>query len=272
MTMSWNGILSREIFAEFKGRCMIVAGGAGGIGAALCDGLHWLGADVAILDSNSEATGTLADELASRGQGQEARPLPVTADLTQGAERVRAIKEIVARLGQPYGFISTIGLDVRIELDALTQDELRRQYEVNFVAPVFTAREIVTPMRAGGGGAICVFTSRHGGDLTKPEALAYGTSKAALNGAVKRLSIHAAEGNTPENTIRVFGFCPGWVLTTAQRGRFDSEFAAAAARQAVPTGMMPEDVVFPVVAAMSRHFRYLAGSTLRYDAGPACGD
>lgn len=266
MKPDWQDSLSREYFSEFKGKGAIIAGGAAGIGAALADGLHWLGAKVAIVDKSAEAGKELAARLAARDRNNAA--VAIAADLSAEADRKRAIDEACHGVGAPVAFVSTLGYDSRIAFDKLTQEQVELMLRINFIAPIFAARDVMPAMRKAGGGAICLFTSRHGSEIFEPDMTGYGAAKAALDSGVKRLAVKAGEENTADNIIRVFGFCPGWVQTEAQKARFSpQQFEQAAREQLVPTGMQPEDIVPAIIFGLSKHARLLSGTTLRYDGG-----
>lgn len=246
----WNNSLSRDYFGEFKGRGVIIAGGAAGIGAALADAFQWLGATVAVVDKNPSTTG-----------------VSITADLTNEKARSAAISDACAKVGAPLVFVSTLGFDSRLGFD-LTQEQAEHLMRVNFFAPVFAARDIMPVMRKGGGGAICLFTSRHGSEIFEPDMTGYGCAKAALDSGIKRLAVKAGENNTPANIIRVFGFCPGWVQSDSQKARFGAaQFENAAQEQLVPLGMQPADIVPAIIFGLSKHSKLLSGTTLRFDAG-----
>jgi 3-oxoacyl-[acyl-carrier protein] reductase len=252
----WQDRLSRDYFSEFSGKGIIIAGGGQGIGAALAQAFDWLGAQVVILD-RAPQDGTCGG---SRS---------ITADLAREETRRSALAEACGMLGgKVSGFVSTIGMDRRIALSALTQDEAEQLMRVNFYAPFFTARDLMPALRAAGGGAMCLFTSRHGSEIHAPDMTGYGCAKAALDSGIKRLAAAAGEENAAENIIRVFGFCPGWVQTPNQTARFTpGHFQQAAAEQLVPRDMRAEDIVPAVIFAMSRHAGLLSGTTLRFDGG-----
>lgn len=261
MSHSWDESLSRDYFREFKGRSAIIAGGAAGIGAALASALHYLGATTIVLDRDAAAGEAFAKKL---GTGAH----PVAGDLSTEAGRDAALAKVFAIAPKPSYFISTIGLDSRVSFDALTQEQLEHLLRVNFIAPVLTARAVMPALRAAGGGAICLFTSRHGSEIFEPDMLGYGTAKAALDGGILRLAVKAGEGNTADNIIRVFGFCPGWVQSDNQKARFSgAQFAAAAEEQLVPRDMLPADIVPAIIFGLSRHAGLLSGTTLRFDGG-----
>jgi NAD(P)-dependent dehydrogenase (short-subunit alcohol dehydrogenase family) len=265
VNLNWEQSLSREYFREFQGKGVIVAGGASGIGAALVDGLHWLGAKVAILDKGAEAAKDLAGRLAARGAPA---PMAIAADLAIEKDRKHAIDEAVRAVGAPVAFISTLGYDARIDFDSLTQEQAEQLMRVNFFAPVFAARDLMPAMRKAGGGAMCLFTSRHGSEIFDPDMTGYGAAKAALDSGIRRLAIKAGEGNSADNIIRMFGFCPGWVQSDNQKARFSpQQFEQAAQEQLVPRGMQPEDIVPAIIFGLSKHSGLLSGTTLRYDGG-----
>lgn len=246
----WNYNLSRDYFGEFKGRGVIIAGGAAGIGAALADAFHWLDAKVAVVDKNPSSAA-----------------ISITADLTDEKSRSAAIAEACEKAGAPAAFVSTLGFDSRLGFD-LTQEQAEHLMRVNFFAPVFSARDVMPVMRKGGGGAICLFTSRHGSEIFEPDMTGYGCAKAALDSGIKRLAVKAGEDNTADNIIRVFGFCPGWVQSDNQKARFAAEqFESAAREQLVPVGMQPADIVPAIIFGLSKHSKLLSGTTLRFDAG-----
>jgi NAD(P)-dependent dehydrogenase (short-subunit alcohol dehydrogenase family) len=253
MKQDWTEHLSREYFGEFKGRGALIAGGAAGIGAALADALSWLGAKVAVLDKSKASAKDI---------------ISVTADLASEAERKHAIDDAVRAVGAPSVFVSTLGYDARVAFDSPTQEQAEQMMRVNYFAPLFGARDVMPAMRKAGGGAICLFTSRHGSEIFEPDMTGYGAAKAALDSGIKRLAVKAGEGNTSGNVIRVFGFCPGWVQTEAQKVRFSAaQFEQASCEQLVPVGMRPEDIVPSIVFGLSKHACLLSGTTLRYDGG-----
>ncbi|MDE1151624.1 MAG: SDR family NAD(P)-dependent oxidoreductase [Micavibrio sp.] len=271
MTYDWHSSLSREYFREFQGRGVIVAGGAGGMGAALADAFHWLGAKVAIVDKSIDLALSLAADLKDRGAKDSFNtfdPAAITADMGDEVERTRAMAAAVDAVGAPAAFISTLGYDSRVGFEALGQAQAEMLMRINFFAPFFAARDVLEPMRRGGGGAICLFTSRHGAEIFEPDMTGYGCAKAALDSGIRRLAVRAGEGNSADNIIRVFGFCPGWVQTDAQKARFTKQnFIDAAREQLVPRGMGPEDIVPSLVFSLSHYAGLLSGATLRLDGG-----
>ncbi len=265
--MDWTGVLSREFYQEFEGKAVVIAGGASGMGAALSSGFHWLGAKVIILDKNEAQAKTLADQLAQKENGH--RPVTLCGDLSVEQDRQKIISQFVEGGYAPSCFISTIGYDKRIDLQSHLQDDLEMLMRINFIAPIMLATDLIEPIRKAGGGSICLFTSHHGNDLFDTHLMGYGAAKAALNNGIMRLAKFAAVNNTKENSVRVFGLCPGWVQTENQTSRFRTdEFDQEVRNQLIPIGMKAEDIVPFVISCVSqRNAALLSGTILNYDAG-----
>lgn len=269
MTSSWEKALSRDVFSEFVGKHVMIAGvGRDNIGAALAEGFHYLGSHVTAIGHERQALEILAAQLADKKLAG-AHPLKIiAADLTDDAQRTAALDDALSD-SPPVAFISTLGNDTRVKLPEMSASQLRRLSLINWEVPVLMAASVIAPMRQAGGGCICLFSSHHGsGHLVDRDLMAYGASKAALENAVVRLAHEAAELNTPENIVRVIGLRPGWVQSALQRARFPGAFEEATRTQLIPTEMHPHDLIAQVVAHTSHIFGGLtSGVTLPIDNG-----
>ena len=108
-------------------------------------------------------------------------------DLTDGA----AIVDLVDRLGPLSidGLILNAGLLERTSLDNLDVDSLRRQFEVNALAPLRLSQALLGHLPSG--AKVILMTSRMGSidDNSSGGAYGYRMSKVALNMAGKSLAI-----------------------------------------------------------------------------------
>ena len=80
------------------GRCAIVTGGAGGIGAATCEVFCEEGASVAIVDLDQGAVDAAAEAVRANVPG--AKVLAIAADVSREDEAVRAVAEALAEFGK----------------------------------------------------------------------------------------------------------------------------------------------------------------------------
>jgi len=102
-----------------------------------------------------------------------------------------AIRDLAGRLeGQPLaGAILNAGILERSSLEDLNPDSLRRQFDVNALAPLCLARALLPNLPSG--SKVALMTSRMGsiGDNSSGGSYGYRMSKVALNMAGKSLAI-----------------------------------------------------------------------------------
>ncbi|HTW84332.1 MAG TPA: SDR family oxidoreductase [Candidatus Sulfotelmatobacter sp.] len=148
---------------------VLVTGASTGIGAAtvrtlLAQGFRvWAGV-------RDEAS---ADALAALGE----RCTPLTLEVTN-AEHIAAAAERIAADGGLYGLVNNAGIAVGGPLEALPVDDLRRQLEVNAVAPIALAQAMLPMLRRTLGRIVMI--SSVGGRIALPFVGPYAASKHAL--------------------------------------------------------------------------------------------
>ncbi|MCC0176824.1 SDR family oxidoreductase [Waterburya agarophytonicola K14] len=154
----------------------LVTGTNRGIGLEYCRQLKDRGDEViAVCRSPSEALKSLG--------------IRVEADLDLTSES--AIKDMVGRLdGKKIDvLINNAGIVERISLDSLDLDSIRRQFEVNAIAPLNFTTALLPNLT--NGSKVIFMTSRMGSidDNTSGGSYGYRMSKVALSMAGKSLSI-----------------------------------------------------------------------------------
>ena len=144
-----------------------------------------------IVDRDGTRAEALAQSLA-RHESSSASPtfLPrvFAADLAIESERERALDTAVRELGSPKPVVCTVGFDRRVDFETVKQAELEDLIRINGLAPTLAERQLIVPMREGGGGSVCIFTSRHGSKIFQPDMLGYGGGKAFLESGIQRLA------------------------------------------------------------------------------------
>src|SRR6185295_5548080 len=100
-------------YTDLRDQCVIVTGGANGIGAAIVRAFHAQNARVFFCDTDAKAGRSLANEL-----GEHA--IYTHVDLTREAQIVRWIKQI-ARGAQPiHALINNAARDPRMALERMS--------------------------------------------------------------------------------------------------------------------------------------------------------
>lgn len=241
----------------------IVTGGAGGIGRATCLALAAEGADVAVVDLNSEAAEAVAAEIRATG----ATAIAIGADVSQEADIRRVVETAVAEFGTVNVAFNNAGIIRRSTAEEIDVDEWDLVFGVNVRAIYLMCKYVVPIMRAAGGGSI-VNTGSGWGLKGGGRALSYCASKGAVVNMTRALAIdHGPDG------IRVNSVNPGDVNTgmlrdeARQLGEDTDAFLAEAADRPLRRMGEPREIAQAVVWLASDDSSYVTGSALVVDGG-----
>lgn len=229
---------------DLKGKCVLVTGGAGGIGMAICRTFAAEGARVAVHFRDSRKP---AEALASEIGG-----VALPADLTVEEEAAELIPAVVAHLG---------GLDVCVanagrypgdptSLWELTLERWRQTVESNLTATFLTSRGFLKHVRETGRGNLVLVGSTAGifGEAGHAD---YAAAKAAIGAgllaSLKNEVIALGDG------VRVNAVVPGWTATPkrVEAGIDPRHVERATATMALKKLASPEDVAHQVVVLAS---------------------
>ncbi len=245
---------------NFVDKCVIVTGGASGMGAAAARLFAEAGANVIIVDRNRTLAMQVADQI---GAGS-----PLSGDVSDSSFCEGAVQSAVERHGRLDVLVNAAGTIVRADALNTSDDEWLRVMNVNTNGLFFMSRAAVRVMKSQGSGAIVNFGSIWGGVGGKGH-VAYCASKGAVHQITRAMALdHARDG------IRVNGVCPGEIDTPMLRlaGRTDRLSDEAAAKMAdaiIPMGRLgqPEEVARVVVFLASDEASYITGALVPVDAG-----
>jgi NAD(P)-dependent dehydrogenase (short-subunit alcohol dehydrogenase family) len=239
---------------------LIVTGGSRGIGAAVSRLAARDGWDVCVnyVAHEAQALGVVrAVEEAGR------KAAAVQGDVSIEADVLRLFETCEDRLGPVGGLVNNAGIVTAYgRLEALSDEDLRRNFEVNTVSYFLCAREAVKRMstRHGGKGGVIVNVSSRAATMGMPgEYVHYAASKAAVNALTTGLALEvAAEG------IRVASVSPGLIDTELQ---IPERFARLAPNTPMHRAGSPEEVAEAVVWLLSEKASYVTGADLLVTGG-----
>jgi NAD(P)-dependent dehydrogenase (short-subunit alcohol dehydrogenase family) len=145
-----------------------------------------------------------------REASDELRGLDVRIEQIPDLSQQQSISDLVARLNglEINAAILNAGINHVMDLNSLDPVSIRQQFDVNALAPLLLANALIPSMSSG--GKLLFMSSRMGSiqDNSSGGEYGYRMSKAALNSAVKSLSI-----DLKDQGISVGVLHPGMVQT-----------------------------------------------------------
>jgi 3-oxoacyl-[acyl-carrier protein] reductase len=243
-----------------RGKVVMVTGGSRGIGRAIALGfaeeecrLSLCGRTQATLEEVAEAITPSGVEL-----------LTISADLTdpQGAERF--VQATLDRYGQIDVLVNNVGGSRRGELEALSEQDWRDTYDLNFFSTLRMVRLVVPIMKRQGGGRVLNIASIWGRE--SGGAMTYNASKAAVISLSKSLARELAPHNIMVNSV-----APGSTLFPGgswdRRQRENPTQIAQFIKDELPLGRFgrPEEVAAVVVFLASQQASLMTGACVTVD-------
>lgn len=249
----------RYEFAEkaLAGKCVVVAGGSGGLGAALVALLAREDARV-VVGYRANRTRTEALAAAMREQfGAELRL--VEGDIAHADVRKKYLATAAA-VGSPLAGAAIFPGDAaRVKVEDLGLEALEASLRANFSGPVLLARDLGTAMDAAGGGSIVLLATMQA-VVPFAGSLNYAAPKAAL--------VHAAKILAQQwKNVRVNVVAPGaTVAGMAEASVSSGKYNAFVSSGAIPRFGRPEDVARAVRFFLEPD-NYVNGQVLVVDGG-----
>ncbi|WP_442772822.1 3-oxoacyl-[acyl-carrier-protein] reductase [Paenirhodobacter enshiensis] len=239
---------------DLTGKCALVTGASGGIGAETARALHKAGAKVALSGTRVAPLEALAAEL---GEGAFVCP----ANLSD-AESVEALpKAATAAMGALDILVNNAGITRDNLFMRMSDEEWQSVIDVNLTASFRLMRGVLRGMMKARWGRI-VSISSIVGTTGNPGQGNYAAAKAGLVGMSKSLAYEVASRGITVNCV-----APGFIAT-AMTDKLNDEQKGKILTQ-IPAAKMgtPADIAAAVLYLASPEAGYVTGTTLHVNGG-----
>lgn len=253
-----------SIEINFSGRvALVVGGGGGGIGTAVCQRLASAGADIIAVSAVAEhldATRFDVEAIGGRASAQ-------VADVTDFDALRAAIDAGAADVGPPDLVVNVVGGATPDHWHRLTEfpiesfDHLMTtNLRYAFVACQHVAKGLIERGEPGAIVNISSIASRG-----QPLLSAYGAAKAGLDSLTRSMAMEWGRYGIRANTL-----APG-TINTPRSGRDPDEVDPLAAGITLRRRGRPDDIADVTLFLLSDLASYVSGQTIDVDGGPSRG-
>lgn len=234
---------------------VLITGGGRGLGLTVTRALLERGWSVVGVSRRRTA------EVSGLETSSEGRYAFFEADLAE-PDSIRTVVERAGVLEGLDGFVANaaVGLDGMLTMTA--EADLRRCVDLNLVAPMLLAREVIKGMLAGGRGGSLVFVSSVAARTGFTGLSVYGATKGGLVAFARSVAREYGERGIRANSV-----LPGFLETEMTAGLDQGRRSAIVRRTAVKRLGDTRDVAGAVAFLLSDEALYVTGTEIVVDGG-----
>jgi 3-oxoacyl-[acyl-carrier protein] reductase len=241
---------------DLTGKCALVTGASGGIGADIARALYAAGATVGLSGTRTAPLEALAAEL-----GERAHVLP--CNLSDGDAVSELPKQAIAAMGAVDILVNNAGITRDNLFMRMSEDEWQSVLDVNLTATMKLCKGVMRGMMKARWGRI-VNVSSIVGATGNPGQANYAASKAGMIAMGKSLAYEVASRGITVNAI-----APGFIETAMTDKLTDDQKSGILSQ--VPAGRMgtANEIASAVLYLASAEASYVTGATLHVNGGMA---
>ncbi|MET7573216.1 SDR family NAD(P)-dependent oxidoreductase [Streptomyces sp. NPDC005492] len=233
---------------DCTGKVMLVTGGAGGIGSALCRRFAVGGAVCVVVDIDGERAKRVADTLPGNGH------LGLGCDLLDRAGLADLFEQVAVTFGRLDVLVNNVGMTSTERFDVRAVETIEREIDLNMISPLVATRLAIPLLRVAPDPRV-ITTVSLAGIFPQGETPIYAASKFGLRGAMLSIALDL-EGKG----IRVGSVLPSATDTAMLR---QEAVDGGNSLQFQDPPQQPSDVVAAVVSMLDRP---------RFEAYPRFGE
>jgi NAD(P)-dependent dehydrogenase (short-subunit alcohol dehydrogenase family) len=233
----------------------LITGVSGGIGGALAKAFHDAGYRIIATDLVPPKNVPEIDHFFQIN----------LESLIENEKEANAFYELIRSVINDDGLkvlVNNAALQIIKPLNELTVRDLMRTLNTNTAAPFFLIQHFIAELESVQGSVINI-SSIHA-KLTKPNFVAYATSKAALSGLTRAMAVEMG------SRIRINAIAPAAIATSMLKAGFENNQPAFAQLSEMhPTGRIgePSEVASLAVFLASDNAKFINGGVFDLDGG-----
>lgn len=249
---------------NFEGRTAFVTGGSRGIGKEIAERFASEGANVAIIDVNTEALEGTEAEFGEKGYSVYTK----NASVTDKEQIEQAMKDVFEKFGSVDILVNNAGVIRDNMLFKMTDDDWLTVMDVHLKGAFYATRAAQQYMTQNKYGRIINISSTSA--LGNRGQANYATAKSGLQGFTKTLAIELGKFGITANSV-----APGFIETdmtkaTAERIGIPFEELIKASVAGIPVNRSgrPADIANAVAFFADERSSFVSGQVLYVAGGP----
>jgi NAD(P)-dependent dehydrogenase (short-subunit alcohol dehydrogenase family) len=247
-----------NIFHSLSNKFILLTGASSGIGRETSILLSKLGAKLLLIDINQSGLLKTIEYCPNE-------TIPLVLDLTDSETLKIKIIDLVKKHGKLDGVAHIAGKPSIVPLKSISQSSATDIFQLNTYSAIDLAKIFVNHNVFSGKSGSIVFISSVYGLVGSSANVAYASSKAALHGITKSLSIELAP-----KKIRVNCIAPGFIKTEMMannKDKFNDEYINKLDKMH-PLGLGEAiDISYMIAFLLSDLSKWMTGSILSLDGG-----
>jgi len=245
---------------DFKGKGIVVTGGASGLGLATAQLLAAEGAEVALIDLNRAALDFACSSLAAKGCEAHV----IVGDIVPKPEALALFAEAAERLGRVDGLLNCAGVYPRRPILEITDEDWDFDWKVNVRGTYNMMVAAVEHMRAqpltGKVRGRIVNVSSVDAFKAHPKNAHYAATKAAVVSLTRSFALEFAPDQILVNAI-----APAGIATEKAKGA--GFLAELASHTPLARNAEPEEIAGWIATLLGERNTYMTGETVIVSGG-----